>query len=66
MSTTDLSPNVVLKLQILQKKLGAEDLKTARDKSLNIANFVADTIHDLGKKFIIERDGKLKELLDIS
>jgi hypothetical protein len=66
MSTADLSPTVVLKLQILQKKLGADDLETALDKSLNIANFVADTMHDPSKKLLVERDGKLKELLEIS
>lgn len=66
MSTTDLSPNVVLKLQILQKKLGTDDLESALDRSLNIANFVTDTIHDPSKKLIVERNGKLKEILEIA
>ncbi len=60
MSTADLSPNVVLKLKILQEKLGADDLDTALSKSLDIANFVADTIHDPSRKLLVEHDGKYK------
>ncbi len=60
MSTADLSPNVVLKLKILQEKLGADDLETALNKSLDIANFVADTMHDPSSKLLVERNGKYK------
>ena len=66
MSTADFSPQVVSKLQILQQKLGADDLETALDKSLNIANFVADTVHDQGSKLLVERDGKFTELKEIA
>ena len=58
MSTADLSPTVVLKLQILQEKLGTDDLETALDKSLDIANFIADTLHDPSRKLLVESGGK--------
>ncbi len=60
LSTADLSPNVVLKLKILQEKLGADDLDTALSNSLDIANFVTDTIHDPSRKLLVEHDGKYK------
>ena len=66
MSTADLSPNVVLKLQILQRKLGADDLETALNKSLDIANYIADKIHDPSIKLLIEHDGKYRELEKIA
>ena len=66
MSTADFSPQVVSKLQILQQKLGANDLETALDKSLNIANFVADTVNDQSSKLLVERDGKFTELKEIA
>ena len=66
MSTADFSPQVVSKLQILQQKLGADNLETALDKSLNIANFVADTVNDQASKLLVERDGKFTELKEIA
>lgn len=66
MSTANFSPEVVSKLQILQQKLGAYDLETALEKSLNIANFVADTVHDQSSKLLVERDGKFTELKEIA
>ena len=62
MSTTDLSPTVVLNLQILQEKLGAGDLETALNKSLDIANYIADKIHDPSSKLLVEHNGKYKLL----
>ncbi len=66
MSTADLSPTVVLKLQILQQKLGVTDLVSALDKSLDIANFIADTVHDPSSKLIVEHDGKFELLHKIT
>ncbi len=66
MSTANLSPELVSKLQILQQKLGADDLEAALNKSLNIANFVADTVHDQSSKLLVERDGKFTELKEIA
>ena len=66
MSTADLSPNVVLKLQILQKKLRADDLESALDKSLNIANFIADAVEDPSTKLLVEQHGKYTELKAIN
>ncbi len=66
MSATHFSPEVISKLQILQQKLGADDLDAALTKSLNIANFVADTVHDQGSKLLVERDGKFTELKEIA
>ncbi len=54
MSTADLSPTVVLKLQILQQKLGVSDLVSALDKSLDIANFIADTVDDPSSKLLVD------------
>jgi hypothetical protein len=65
MSTADLSPNVVTKLQILKDKLGADDLETALNKGLDIANFIADAIHDPSRKLLVERDGKYRQLTSI-
>ncbi len=65
MSTADLSPTVVLKLQILQEKLGADDLEAALNKSLDIANFVADTMHDPSRKLLVERNGKYQQMTTI-
>jgi hypothetical protein len=53
------------KLRILQDKLGAADLETALDKSLNIANYVADTVSDSGSKLLVERQGKFTELTGV-
>ena len=66
MPTTEFSADVVTKLRILQQKLGAEDLDTALDKSLNIANFVADTVSDPQSKLLVEREGKYTELKGIA
>ena len=66
MTTTDLSPTVISKLRILQEKLGADDLDAALDKSLNIANFVADTVGDPQSKLLVEREGKFTELKGIA
>jgi hypothetical protein len=66
MSTADFSPNVVLKLQILQKKLGANDLETTLDKSLDIANFITDTVKDPSSKLLVEHNGKYTLLEEIT
>lgn len=62
----ELSPDVVSKLEILKNKLGANDIGTALDKSLNIANFIADTVNDRDTKLLVERDGKYVELKSIA
>lgn len=61
----ELPPNLQAKLKALQEKLGAEDLASALDKSLNIANYVAETVKDPGSKLLVERSGKFTELTDI-
>jgi hypothetical protein len=65
MSTADLSPKIVLKLRILQEKLGADGLETALNKSLDIASYIADTIHDPSSKLLVERGGKYRLLENI-
>lgn len=65
MSTTELSESVVTKLHILQEKLGANDLDSTLDKSLNIAYFVAETLDDPQSKLLIERHGRYQELKGI-
>ncbi len=66
MSTTDLSPTVLLKLQILQKKLGVNDLETALDKSLDIAKHITDAVDDPSRKLLVEHKGKFTELKAIA
>ncbi len=66
MSTSDLSENVMSKLRILQEKLGADDLESTLEKSLNIANFVADTVSNPESKLLVERQGKFTELREIA
>ena len=60
-----LDERTLEKLRILQGKLGAEDINTALDKSLNIANYVADTVNDSSSKLLVEQDGKFTELRGI-
>lgn len=66
MLTAELPESITAKLQILQEKLGAEDLDSALDKSLNIANYIADRISDPKSKILVERDGKYTELKGIA
>jgi hypothetical protein len=64
MSTAELSPDLLEKLQIMQEKLGTADLQSALDKSLNIAHFVSDTLSDPRSKLLVERDGKFQQLTE--
>lgn len=41
---TELSPQLQQKLAMLQQKLGTEDLESALDKSLNIADYITDAV----------------------
>lgn len=66
MSPADLPADVVSKLEILKSKLGTDDISSALDKSLNIANFIADTVNDRDSKLLVERDGKYVELKSIA
>jgi hypothetical protein len=66
MLTAELPENITAKLQILQEKLGADDLDSALDKSLDIANYIADKISDPESKLLIERHGKYTELKGIA
>jgi hypothetical protein len=61
-----LSPSTVSKLRVLQQKLGTTDLDTALEKSLNIANYVADTVKDPDSKLLVEREGRYTELKEIA
>jgi hypothetical protein len=56
----------VSKLRMLQQKLGADDLNAALDKSLDIANYVADTVNDPDSKLLVERQGRYTELKEIA
>ncbi len=62
MSTSDLSADVIQKLEIVQKRLGAKDLNAALDTSLDYAYFVLKTLADPGAKLLVERDGKFNEV----
>ena len=66
MSTTDLPESIVQKLEILKAKLGTDDLDTALEKSLDLANFVADTVNSPESKLLVERGGKFTELKRIA
>ena len=66
MNTAELPQDIVSKLEILKGKLGTDDINTALDKSLNIANFVADTVNDESSKLLVERNGKYTELKGIA
>ena len=61
----ELPPNLQAKLVALKEKLGTEDLESALDKSLNIANYVAETVKDPESKLLIERSGKFREFTNI-
>ena len=63
---TELPPELQEKLAVLQKKLGTDDLQSALDKSLNIANYITDTVNDPNSKLLVETDGKFTELSSIS
>jgi hypothetical protein len=62
----EISPSIQAKLRVLQQKLGTQDLDTALDKSLNIANFVADTLNDPERKLLVENQGKFTEMTTIN
>ncbi len=66
MNTAQLPAEVVSKLEILKGKLGTDDIGVALEKSLNIANFVADTVNDQDSKLLVERHGKYTELEGIA
>ena len=66
MQNAELSAELMSKLLVLQKKLGTEDLDSALDKSLNIANFVVDTIDDPESKLLVARGGKYTELKEVA
>jgi hypothetical protein len=61
-----LSEDTLSKLRILQQKLGTADLNSALDKSLNIANYVADTVSDPSSKLLVQHEGKYTELKGIA
>lgn len=61
-----LPESTLSKLRILQKKLRTADLDSALDKSLNIANYVADTVSDPASKLLVENEGKYTELKGIA
>lgn len=60
-----LSDRMRQKLLVLQEKLGTQDLESTLDKSLNIANYVADTVSDSDSKLLVERQGKFTELTGV-
>ena len=66
MSISDLSPALMSKLQILQRKLGASDIVSTIDQSINMAYFIAENINNPQSKILVERDGKFQELKGFS
>ncbi len=54
------------KLKIVQRELGAYDLNAALDKSLNIAHYVAGVLADPEKKLLVERRGKYLRLKEFT
>ena len=64
MSTEQLSSEVLEKLEIMRNDLGADDLNTALNKSLNIAHFVSDILKDSKNKLLVERNGKFEWIND--
>ena len=66
MNTAELPQDIVSKLEALKGKLGTDDINVALEKSLNIANFVADTVNDRNSKLLVKRDGKYTELEGIA
>ena len=62
----EITPAIEAKLRALQEKLGADDLASALDKSLNIANFVAETVKDPNSKLLVESAGKFSEVKGIA
>ncbi len=66
MNTAELPQEIVSKLETLKRKLGTDDIGVALEKSLNIANFVADTVNDRESKLLVERGGKYTELKGIA
>lgn len=66
MNTAQLPEDIISKLEVLKGKLGADDIGAALEKSLNIANFVADTVNDRKSKLLVERNGKYTELEGIA
>lgn len=63
---TELPPQLQQKLAMLQQKLGTDDLESALNKSLNIANYIADTVNDPRRKLLVETDGTYTELSSIT
>ncbi len=66
MNPAQLPEDIVSKLEVLKGKLGTDDIGVALEKSLNIANFVADTVNDQNSKLLVKRDGKYTELEGIA
>ena len=66
MSTSDLSADVLQKLEIVQKQLGAKDLNSALDLSLDYAHFVLKTLNNPETKLLVERRGNLTEVKGFS
>jgi len=54
------------KLKIVQRELGAQDLNAALDKTLNIAHYVAGVLADPEKKLLVEQRGKYRRLLEFN
>ncbi len=59
-------PQLQEKLEYLQQQLNTPDLASALNKSLEIANYVADTISDPKTKLLVEQGGKLQEVTGIT
>ncbi len=61
-----LSPEIKAKLEWLQTRMGAQDLASTLDKSLEITNYILDTVSDPNRKLLVEQAGKFTELTKVA
>ncbi len=66
MNAAQLPEDILSKPEVLKGKLGTDDIGAALKMSLNIANFVADTVNDRDSKLLVERNGRYTELEGIA
>lgn len=58
----EASLNLEAKLKVLKEKLRSEDLVSALNDSLALANYIADALNDPQRKLLVEKDGRFVQL----
>ena len=58
----EASLNLEAKLKVLKEKLRSEDLVSALNDSLALANYIADALNDPERKLLVEKDGRFVQL----